>query len=419
MRSCIRVSLFCVAVVLALMGTLPARPALAQGVTCTVNQASKLRDFPSATANATGDVAKNKKVTAMSRYRGGGADWLRVDAGTAEGWLNAKRVSACDWKKLLTENPQRQARVPGYTPALDQTGPDGKTVFVPKDVATSLDGFNLFRDYLVIKVDPAAYAAENGLTVSSVRFQIEDGQGHEVYKHTENNAPYCLWGDSGGDCDVIWMFSDTNNSWPVEGSDARKASNNPIDPGALYNVTINVNYDTDTNDRWQFKMRLIPRGIPDHEVYYVPPQDYSSGTLNVDDGELRVQMSTLAPFQGFPNFRDSMLFSLALRDGENTGPGVASVVFEIRDEDTGATVYQHRENAGPYCVFGNSSGRPYCDTIWRFGDTGYAWPDSDEEFGIPGGEPLQPDHNYYASATVYDPNGDFGAQWGFSFNIVQ
>ena len=247
MSRCTRAGLFCVVAMLALLGALagalPVRVALAQGVSCTVNQGSTLRDFPSASAGSVGSLAKNQKVTAIGRYKGGGAEWLHLNAGSISGWLNAKRVGGCKWQNLPTETPARQARVPGYTPALDQTGPDGNTVFVPKDVSVSVDGFNLFRDYLVIKVDPAARAAENGDTVSSVEFQIQDDQGNDVYRQTENNAPYCLWGNSGDDCDVVWTFKDTNFYWPAAGSSAREASDIPIDPGVLYNVTIYVNYD--------------------------------------------------------------------------------------------------------------------------------------------------------------------------------
>jgi hypothetical protein len=419
MRCCIRVGLFCVVAMLALLGTLPARPVLAQGVTCTVNQGSTVRDFPSASANSLGSVAKNQKVAAVGRYSGGGADWVHLNAGNMSGWLNARRVGGCNWKSLRTETPARQARVPGYTPALDQTGPDANTVFVPKDVSVSVDGFNLFRDYLVINVDPTAYVAEFGNTVSSVEFQIQDDQGNDVYRHNEENAPYCLWGDSGADCDVVWNFNATDFYWPTEGSGAREASDTPIDPGALYNVTVYVHYDEGSNDRWQFKMRLIPRGLPAAAVYVKPSLDFSAGTLNFEDAEARVQMDQLASAQGEPTFRDGMAFGLALLNGVENGPGVSSVVFEVRDEETGETVYAHQESAAPYCVFGNSSGRPYCDAVWRFADTGYAWPDSDEEFGIAGGQPLQFDHPYYAVMTAYDGDGNYGAEWAFHFTVTQ
>ncbi len=214
---------------------LPARPAMAAAalappaalanLACTVTEAAKLRDYPSASnssAKDVGSVAQGDEVTARTRYRGGGADWLHVVADAGVGWLNAKRVTDCDWKQLPTEKPQRQARVPGYTPAPDQNGPDGKTVFVPDSVGKSVDGVNLFRDSLMILVDPTARAFENGDTVKSVEFQIQDDQGNDVYRHTEGNAPYCVWGNNGDTCNVVWKFKDTDYRWPVDGSNARE-----------------------------------------------------------------------------------------------------------------------------------------------------------------------------------------------------
>ena len=250
----------------------------------------KLRDYPSASNSSSkevGTVTQGEEVTARTRYRGGGADWLHVVADAGVGWLNAKRVTDCDWKQLPTEKPQRQARVPGYTPAPDQNGPDGKTVFVPDSVGKSVDGANLFRDSLMILVDPTARAFENGDTVKSVEFQIQDDQGNDVYRHTEGNAPYCVWGNSGDTCNVVWKFKDTDYHWPVEGSNAREASDIPIDPGVRYNVTIYVNYDTGSNDRWQFDMRLIPRDLPAAAVYVKPSLDFQAGTLSFEDAEVR------------------------------------------------------------------------------------------------------------------------------------
>jgi hypothetical protein len=397
-------------------------PARLGDLPCTVSQDASLRDYPSASNSSSkevGTVTQGEEVTARTRYRGGGADWLHVVADAGVGWLNAKRVTDCDWKQLPTEKPQRQARVPGYTPAPDQNGPDGKTVFVPDSVGKSVDGANLFRDSLMILVDPTARAFENGDTVKSVEFQIQDDQGNDVYRHIEGNAPYCVWGNSGDTCNVVWKFKDTDYHWPVEGSNAREASDIPIDPGVRYNVTINVNYDTGSNDRWQFDMRLIPRDLPAAAVYVKPSLDFQAGTLSFEDAEVRIQSDLLASAGGDPSFRGGMTFGLTPLNGVENGPGVSSVVFEVQDQDTGDTVYAHREKSAPYCFYGNSSGQSSCDHIWSFADSGDTWPDSDGEFGIPGGQPLQYDHPYYAVVTAYDGDSNFGATWSFSFTVVQ
>ena len=399
-----------------------AGPARAASLTCIVSQDASLRDYPSASNSSSKEVGKvpqGDEVTARTRYRGGGADWLHVVAEPGVGWLNAKRVTDCDWKQLPTEKPQRQARVPGYTPAPDQNGPDGKTVFVPDSVGKSVDGANLFRDSLMILVDPTARAFENGDTVESVEFQIQDDQGNDVYRHTEGKAPYCLWGNSGDTCDVVWKFKDTDYHWPVEGSNAREASDIPIDPGVRYNVTINVNYDTGSNDRWQFDMRLIPRDLPEAAAYVKPSLGYHAGTLLMEDAEVRVQSNLLASAEGGTTFRDGMTFGLALLNGVENSQGVSSVVFEVQDRDTGDIVYAHREKSAPYCFYGNSNGASTCDRVWSFADTGYAWPDSDEEFGIAGGQSLQFDHPYNAVVTVYDGDGNYGAEWSFWFDVTQ
>ena len=59
--------------------------------------------------------------------------------------------------------------------------------------------------------DPNA-GNKDGAGIKAVDFQIADGAG-EVFRHTENNAPYCPFGESQSNC-VAWVFADHYNTWP-------------------------------------------------------------------------------------------------------------------------------------------------------------------------------------------------------------
>jgi len=63
-----------------------------------------------------------------------------------------------------------------------------------------------------VKAHDPDVGKKDGAGIKSVDFRITDNSG-EVYRRTENNPPYCAFGDSQSNCNA-WVFADYHNTWP-------------------------------------------------------------------------------------------------------------------------------------------------------------------------------------------------------------
>jgi hypothetical protein len=63
-----------------------------------------------------------------------------------------------------------------------------------------------------VKAHDPNVGSKDGAGIKAVDFQIADSTG-EVYRRTENNAPFCAFGDNQSNCNA-WVFADYHNTWP-------------------------------------------------------------------------------------------------------------------------------------------------------------------------------------------------------------
>jgi hypothetical protein len=401
-------------------------------ITCTVRVAKlNLRAAPSTSAAIQTVLSANDPVSADARTQNGGRTWLRVTARQRTGWVDANLVQGCTFTTLPqvqpptgggnAPQPQPQPPAPfvvSYTPAPNAGGADNEALLIPRDARPGPDNIPVFREYVIFQLDPSRRAADNETRVESVEFRIEDDDsGDRIYRHTEGTAPYCVFANEGSTCNNIWFVAQTGGRWPQDSGVGMRPSNRRVDPSAIYRARMVVEYENGDSDNWDFRFRIIPPGSPASAAYLTPSLD--SFTPNGDyQGEVRVQSDLVQSLDALVHYRDRLVFQLFVHNGSGRdGDGVGAVRFTITDSESGQPVYQHTERNRPYCVFGD--GGSSCNTIWRLAETGFAWPASDPESGIPDGQPVQFEHEYSATMSVTDPNGNFVGEWSFYFDFNQ
>ena len=303
-----------------------------------------------------------------------------------------------------------------YSPAPNQGGADNGVVLIDQTTIVRGSEVPVFRERLAMQLDVRAPDARKGSAIKSVEFTIQnDDTGDEYYFHRENSAPYCLFANQGNTCNNVWSFRQTD-VWPKSDRPVAEGWDGRIDPNTVYRADIRaISENGNDAGNWNFTFRIIPTNTPSHAVYSVPSVNFS--LTNTDyDGEVRVQSDTVVDNStGTIILGDRMVFQLYVSDrfGGPNGEGVGEVQFEIWDRNSGELVYQHTERKAPYCVFGND--QSYCDNVWRFADTGYQWPSSDDSAIET--QRLQPGNEYQAIMTVRDPNGDEVGSWDFVLQV--
>jgi hypothetical protein len=179
-------------------------------------------------------LTANTGLSADARTQAGGRTWLRVTVGGKNGWVDAGLVQGCTPSTLPQVQPPTGGGTPpgngtapapapapfvvSYTPAPNAGGADNNALLIPRDARPGADNLPVFRDYLIIQLDPSDLAEEYETEVERVEFIIEQDQNSEVvyYTNSEDAAPYCLFKNSGSTCDNIWMIAQTDGRWPQQ-----------------------------------------------------------------------------------------------------------------------------------------------------------------------------------------------------------
>lgn len=88
--------------------------------------------------------------------------------------------------------------------------------------------------------------SSDGAGITRVIYRITDlGSGNQVYEHTENNPPYCLFNDPNDQCFGIALGQDA--TWP---------DGTPMTPGQHF-VDVEIQADnSDRNENWNFIVDL-------------------------------------------------------------------------------------------------------------------------------------------------------------------
>jgi uncharacterized protein YgiM (DUF1202 family) len=420
-------------IILLMLGFVLPGQALA-AITCTVRVAKlNLRAAPSTSATIQAVLNANTQLSADARTQAGGRTWLQVTVAGKKGWVDASLVQGCTPSTLPQVqpptgggNPPANGPTPtpapfvvSYTPAPNAGGADNRALLIPRDVRPGVDGIPVFRDYLIIRLDPERLAEEYETEVERVEFRIEQDQNSDevYYTNSEGSAPYCLFKNSGNTCDNIWLIAQTDGRWPQNGGEGMRPSNRRVDPSLIYRGRITAYYENGSRDDWSFSFRIVPPGTAPSASYVTPSLD--SFTPNGDyTGEVRIQSDTLASLDALAHYRGRMVFQLVVHNGSGRdGDGVGQVVFTIREAESQQVVYQHTERSRPYCVFGDSGST--CDTVWQPDETDFQWPDSDPESGVEPGQPVYLDTEYSATMSVFDREGNAVGEWTFYFDFVE
>lgn len=404
-------------------------------ITCTVRVAKlNLRALPTTRAPILTVLSAEDKVSADARAQSGGRSWLRATVRNQQGWIDAALVKGCTPTTLPLVQPPTtpgnatQSPLPppnpapfvvSYTPAPNAGGVDGTSLLIPRDARPGADGIPIFRDYLIVQLDPQARAAENGTAVAQVEFRIEadDNSDDLLYTHTESNAPYCLFSNNSDACENIWFVAQTSGRWPQSGGADMRPSNRRIDPTQIYHAKIRADYQDETSDFWDFRFRIVPPGTPASLIYLTPSADsYTPDGLY--SGEVRVQSDLVTALDTLIHYQGRMTLQLVVHNGSgDDGAGVGNVTFTIKERASDQIVYQHTERSQPYCLFGDSG--ELCNTVWRLADSDFAWPASDPESGVSSGQPVQFNSEYSATMTASDPDGNFVGEWTVYFDFTR
>ncbi len=384
-------------------------------VSCKVNT-SALNVRPGPGAEYTPIVttlARNTAVTA--RARNAVTSFLRIDAPgkTQANWVSAKFVTCTgDLTKLPVDGAQAPNNPPNSTAANPNAGapaassapakpnttavvePDalynpnsvapeaslnpspssdiapGYTAIVQIPGSYLVDQGNtlqpIFTDKMVIEVFARLVDQDNGTGIGKVQFKLvalkDDGSNkEEVYSQTEQNKPYCLFGDtqiSNGQTKCKTFFLDKSNGWPQSGKQLRDG---------LFRAEITVFAEDGSKvATWKFPFEIRREGTsPSSGPTSAPPQS-----------ALQVELAQIGPGDMSTTVSEALVFQVAAFDpsvGNSDGDGIKNVDLWIDGPD-GNEVYHRTEGSAHYCAF--QGGEPDCN-VFNLYDNDH-WPDGPE-----------------------------------------
>lgn len=356
-------------------------------------------------------LARNTAVTA--RARNAANSFLRIDppGKPQANWVSAKFVTCTgDLTKLPVDGAQAPSNPPNSTAANTNAGapaassapakPSTTAVVEPdalynpnyltqaaflnpspsSDIASGytavvqipgsylVDQGNtpqpIFTNKMVIEVLAGLVDQDNG--ISKVQFKLialkDDGSNkEEVYSQTEQNKPYCLFGDmqiSNGQTKCKTFFLDKSNGWPQSGK--------PLRDG-LFRAEITVFAEDGSKvATWKFPFEIRRNSV--------------SSTDNTNNpsspAPLHVELAQIGPGDTAPTVSEALVFQVAAYDpnvGNSDGDGIKNVDLWIDGPD-GNKVYHRTENNAHYCAF--QGGEPDCN-VFNLHDNDH-WPDGPE-----------------------------------------
>lgn len=225
----------------------------------------------------------------------------------------------------------------------------------------------LVTNALVFEVTAHA-GGENGFGIRNVQLLILELNGQVVYEHTENNPPYCMFGDQNGQCNV-YNFQN-GRKWP----NGRTIRNGTYFLRAFARAQDGRIRTAET------AMDIRPPGT--------------------DQNRVRVEIKQTIEFDALREVQDALVFQVAARDeraGEQDGAWIDRVDLFILNR-LGQVVHQRTERNVKYCAFSGGDGDNPCE-IWRFAEHAFKWPS---------GAPIY-ESEYSLRAIAYAKDGAVGA----------
>lgn len=142
----------------------------------------------------------------------------------------------------------------------------------------------------------------------------------------------------------------------------------------------------------------------DSEDTAIPPRISNDRPVNNGRNVLLPGVQTVADPDNVV-FRDRLVFQVEVfdrKEGRRDGDGISTVTFRITDPI--GNVYEQREQATPYCVFGGAN---RCD-VWTFSQRGNRWPNRN---------PLTP--GQHSVEIVIRPKYSQPVTWFWGFEIKE
>ena len=217
-------------------------PALASGPSCTVLQDLNLRSGPgTAYRPPISSLPANSLVTPLGFAPKGipGGSWAYVQdsASQDKGWVSAgAQYIACNIDVTALSLVAFGTPLPPSLPNTSQASPGPGTCGqggITSDNGDVYDCAVVFSDEGLIQFKILKNGEEIGQAggVQNVNFSVTQN-GDTIYKHTESNAPYCIFG--GDNSCNSWVLEDYVYKWEAGGSVVEKKK---------YNVSITATLD--------------------------------------------------------------------------------------------------------------------------------------------------------------------------------
>ena len=219
------------------------QPTATTGPQCTTLQDLNLRKGPGLAYSDPIDTLSKNTVLIPLAYNPEGipsGSWVMVQnpGNGQKGWVNAAgqyvscNLDLTNLSPLAVEPPPAPTPPRASSSAIDGTCGIGNGTFYDCEVKARNNGI------LQVNLQLNGQNAGKNEGIQSVRFVVYADDGSEVFNTVENNAPYCIFGDNGDECNS-WVIEDYVYKWGSGGD--------PVKEGH-YIVNIYINTDNPSND---------------------------------------------------------------------------------------------------------------------------------------------------------------------------
>lgn len=374
----------------------PAAVARPSEPTCDVQiPGLNLRAGPGTTFPVIGSLANGTRLRALGRNEA--ATWVEVEVpGSAQsGWVSAgpqyvscsTSVSSVPLAALIpvapTNTPTPRS-VPTSTPTFTPTPtpqqaqppappPPPAQVIVPAPgsgddnigtvgmdvrMGRQEDGNAVFRERFTLRLEPNPSAE-----VRRVEFTMAGDDGEVVYT-TEESYPFCMFGDSGGQCTGFELRGGAQ--WPDELLGSSEAKN------GLFTVRISASDGSQEIGNWTVPVCIDSDNLPN--------ADFDCGNGDDNGGQSSSEPLTVYLEEAAPGGAQSANGQVTVRvcaldpgRGQNCGDGIDDVHMELFDPN-GTRVHDRSEGTYGFCLYGG--GEPDC-TAYDYAGNGYTWDSGD------------------------------------------
>ncbi|CAG0975470.1 hypothetical protein ANAEL_01421 [Anaerolineales bacterium] len=219
------------------------QPTATTGPQCTTLQDLNLRKGPGQAYSDPIDTLPQNTVLVPLAYNPQGVptgSWVMIQNSSngQKGWVNAAsqyvscNIDLTNLAPLAVEPPPAPTPPRASSSVIDGTCGIGNGTFYDCEVKARNNGIIQVR----LQLNGKNAGKDEG--IKNVNFVVFADDGSEVFNTVEENAPYCIFGDSGGECNS-WVIEDYVYKW--------RSGGNPVKEGH-YIVNIFINTDDPSND---------------------------------------------------------------------------------------------------------------------------------------------------------------------------